>query len=116
MEPPEPRALLVLVTAPDLETARRLVKAALTQRLAACANIVPQVESHYWWENTLESTHETLIHFKTMPTQIKALERLVTEEHPYDVPEFVCLEIKDGSLAYLDWVSKECSAQNTKNP
>ena len=115
METREPRALLVLVTAPDLETARRLAKAALNERLVACANIASQVESHYWWQNSLESANETPIHFKTMPARVRALERLITEAHPYDVPEFVCLEIQDGSAAYLEWVNQECSAQSTEN-
>ena len=55
---------MILVTAPDIELARRLAKAALEAKLVACANIVPAIESHYWWEGKLESSDEVLIVFK----------------------------------------------------
>ena len=56
---------IVLVTAPDLKTARALARAALGARLAACANLVPKLESHYWWQGKLERSNEALILFKT---------------------------------------------------
>ena len=56
---------IVLVTAPDLKTARRLAQAALAARLAACVNLIPRIESHYWWQDKLESATEVLLVFKT---------------------------------------------------
>ena len=64
MSVPEDFAV-VLVTAPDMDLARRLAKGALEAKLAACANIVPAVESHYWWKGKLESSDEVLLIFKT---------------------------------------------------
>jgi periplasmic divalent cation tolerance protein len=96
---------VVLVTAPDIKTARRLAKTALTARLAACANLVPKIESHYWWQGKLEHADEILIVFKTTLRCAKALEKLVLVNHPYDTPEFICLLVESGSRRYLDWIA-----------
>src|SRR2546426_6826589 len=98
-------AVLVLVTAPDLDTARALAKATLSARLVACANLIPRIESHYWWQGKMESSAEVLIIFKTTKSKLKALEKLVVEKHPYDTPECVVLPITSGNKRYLDWVS-----------
>jgi periplasmic divalent cation tolerance protein len=95
---------LVLVTAPDLEVARRLVQLALEARLVACAKLIPQIESHYWWQGKLESAAEVLILFKTTRAKLKSLERLVLANHPYDTAEFVTLPLAGGSGRYLDWI------------
>lgn len=96
---------LVLVTAPDLKTARALAKAALTAKLVACANLVPKVESHYWWQGKLEASAEVLIVFKTTRTKLAALEKLIVAEHPYDTPEFIALPLAEGDAKYLDWLA-----------
>lgn len=96
---------LVLVTAPDLKTARRLAKCALQARLIACANLVPKVESHYWWQGRLESGAEVLLLLKTRRANLRKLEALVLAEHPYDTPEFIVLSLQDGSKRYLDWLT-----------
>src|SRR6266568_6471817 len=97
-------AVLVLVTAPKLNTARALAKAALSARLVACVNLIPKIESHYWWQGKLESGVEALILFKTTKANLKALEKLVVANHPYDTPEFLVLPILAGNKRYLDWV------------
>ena len=96
---------LVLVTAPDLKTARGLAKAALTAKLVACANLVPKVESHYWWQGRLESGAEVLIIFKTTRTKLSALEQLIVARHPYDTPEFIALPLAEGNAKYLNWLA-----------
>ncbi|MFO1458986.1 MAG: divalent-cation tolerance protein CutA [Verrucomicrobiota bacterium] len=103
--PKRPASRLVLVTAPDLATARRLATAALESRMVACANLIPGVESHYWWNDTLESASEILIVFKTLETHIAGLERVIHAEHPYDTPEFLVLPVQAGSRRYLDWIA-----------
>jgi len=95
----------VLVTAPDMDLARRLAKGALEAKLAACANIVPAVESHYWWKGKLESSDEVLLIFKTRQQLLPKLERAVREIHPYDTPEFVALPLTTGSRKYLAWLT-----------
>ena len=96
---------VVLVTAPDLKTARKLAQAALTAKLVACANLVPKIESHYWWQGKLESSAEVLIVFKTTRAKLAALEKLVVALHPYDTPEFITLSLAEGNAKYLDWLA-----------
>lgn len=102
------RFYVVLVTAPDLKTARRLARAALSARLVACANLIPKMESHYWWQGKIETSTELLILFKTTRTHLKGLEKLILSEHPYDTPEFLALPIHSGNRRYLDWLADNC--------
>ena len=83
--------LVALVTAPDLKTARRLAKIILQSRLAACANLVPKIESHYWWDGKLEKSAEVLMILKTTSARLPELQKAVLENHPYDTPEFIVL-------------------------
>lgn len=99
------RRAVVLVTAPDLKTARMLSRSALESRLVACANLIPRIESRYWWKGKIESSAEVLILFKTTKAKLKALERLIVAKHPYDTPEFIVLPIAAGNKRYLDWLS-----------
>lgn len=99
---------LVLVTVPDLKTARRLAQSALRAQLIACANLVPKVESHYWWQGKLESGKEVLMILKTRRANLPKLEALVLAEHPYDTPEFVVLGLQSGSEKYLEWLAESC--------
>ena len=96
---------LVLVTAPDLKTARALAKAALANKLIACANLVPQVESHYWWRGKIESRTEGLLILKTQKSKLAALEKFIAEKHPDDTPEFLALPVRAGSKKYLAWLA-----------
>jgi len=97
---------IVLVTAPNLKTARQLAKSALAARLAACANLIPGLESHYWWKGRLESSREVLVLFKTIAKRLRPLEKLVLVNHPYDTPEFVILPLSGGNERYLDWLAR----------
>jgi periplasmic divalent cation tolerance protein len=97
---------IVLVTAPDLKTARSLAKSALQARLIACANLVPKIESHYRWRGKIESSAEVLLILKTTKSKLAALEKLVLAGHPYDTPEFLVLPLSAGSEKYLGWLGK----------
>ena len=99
---------IVLVTAPDLKIARALAKAALQAKLIACANLVPKIESHYWWQGKIESSAEVLLVLKTQKSRLAALEKLVLAQHPYDAPEFLVLPLVAGSQKYLDWLPAVC--------
>jgi periplasmic divalent cation tolerance protein len=99
---------LVLVTAPDLKTARRLAQAALSARLIACANLVPKIESHYRWRGKIEAGAEVLLILKTTQARLAVLKKLVLSQHPYDTPEFLVLPVSAGSRKYLDWLAASC--------
>jgi periplasmic divalent cation tolerance protein len=95
---------IVLVTVPNVKTARKLAALALKARLVACANLIPKIESHYWWQGKIENSSEILLLLKTSKTRLRALERLVLANHPYDTPEFLVLSIGLGSKRYLQWL------------
>ena len=95
---------VALVTAPDLKVARQLARAALAARLVACVNLMPRIESHYWWQGKLECSTEVLLVMKTTTTRLAALEELVVAKHPYDTPEFIVLSINRGNQRYLAWL------------
>jgi periplasmic divalent cation tolerance protein len=100
------RFAVVLVTAPDLKTARALAKAALKEKLAACANIIPKLESHYWWQGKLESNVESLVIFKTSSSSLARLEKTILAHHPYDTPEFIAIPVSRGNQRYLKWITE----------
>ena len=103
---------IVLVTAPDLKTGRRLARAALEARLIACANLVPKIESHYRWQGRVEQSAEVLLLLKTSPARLAALEKLILAKHPYDTPEFVVLNPVGGNKSYLTWWAECLRAGN----
>jgi periplasmic divalent cation tolerance protein len=72
--------------------------------LIACANLVPRVESHYWWQGRLERGAEVLLVLKTTRARLAALEKLVLARHPYDTPEFLVLPLQAGTARYLAWL------------
>ena len=96
---------VILVTAPDVKVARRLARGALRARLVACANLIPKIESHYWWKERIEASAEVLILFKTTKGRLAELEKFILAEHPYDTPEFVVLPLASGTPRYLDWIA-----------
>ncbi|MGC3957343.1 MAG: divalent-cation tolerance protein CutA [Verrucomicrobiota bacterium] len=99
---------IILVTTPDLKTARRLARAALAARLIACANLVPKLESHYRWQGKLEQSAEVLMIMKTTAPRVAMLEKLVLAKHPYNTPEFVVLNLAGGAKKYLTWLVECC--------
>ena len=103
---PAEKFAVVLVSAPDLKTARKLAKAALQARLIACANLIPKLESHYWWEGKVETSAEVLMLLKTTTARLATLEKLILANHPYDTPEFLVLPVSRGNKRYLDWLER----------
>ena len=96
--------LLAFSTFPDIETARRIAGQLVTENFAACANIVPAVESIYRWQGKIEQGNETLVLFKTAAARFTAFQEKLKSLHPYDVPEIICVPISDGLPQYLRWV------------
>lgn len=102
------RFAIVLVTAPDLQTGRRLAQAGLKANLVACVNLVPKIESHYWWRGKLERGNEVLMILKAARRTLPALEKLILKLHPYDTPEFIVLPVGQGNERYLRWWMESC--------
>lgn len=95
---------IVLVTTPDVETARTLARALVEERLVACGNIVPGVVSVYRWQGAVREEGEALLVLKSSDAHLRALTDRVTELHPYDVPEVLALGIERGNQPYLEWL------------
>ena len=100
---------LAFSTFPDIETARRISRELVTENLAACANIIPAIESIYRWQGKIEQGNETLVLFKTTATRSAAFQEKLKSLHPYDVPEVILLPIAEGSPEYLRWVAENCA-------
>ena len=96
--------VVVLVTAPDAKSAKALASAALEARLAACVNVIPKIESFFWWEGKLQKADEAQMVFKTTLAKIDELEKLVIDKHSYDTPEFLVLPATGGNIDYLKWL------------
>jgi len=95
---------VVLTTCGSAEEARRIARQLVERRLAACVNIVPQIESLYRWKDGVESANEWLLLIKTTADAFDALRAAISELHSYDVPECVAIAVEDGSAAYLEWI------------
>lgn len=100
-------ALICLSTCPDRDTAGRIARALVDERLAACVNLLPGITSVYRWEGAVETDEEVLLLAKTAPARVQALIARIVELHPYDVPEVVALEAAGGLPAYLEWIASE---------
>jgi periplasmic divalent cation tolerance protein len=99
---------VVLVTVPGAEVADRVASAVLERHLAACVNVLPAVQSRYWWKGKLESASEVLMVFKVPAVCYERFEAVVVREHPYEVPEIVALPVQSGFAPYVKWVMGAC--------
>ena len=107
-------ARVVLVTCPSLALARKIARAVVQKRLAACVNVVRSpIESFYTWKGKLESAREHLLIIKTTARRLSALERKVKRLHCYEVPEFIAIPITEGSTNYLFWLSESVTETAT---
>jgi periplasmic divalent cation tolerance protein len=104
--PPTRPICLVLTTVANPEEAARMGRALVEERLAACATLIPAVQSIYRWQGEVESTTETLLLIKTGPEQLDRLQARLQELHSYQTPEFLVLGIDAASQPYLDWLQE----------
>ena len=96
--------LVVLTTWPDAERARAAARTLVEEKLAACANLIPGVESIYRWQGAVETNAEVMVVLKTTIGRYPMLENRIRALHSYEVPEIVALRVADGLPAYLRWV------------
>lgn len=93
-------------TFPSIELAREVSRELVEKKLVACVNIVPVVESIYEWEGKICEEQEVLVMMKVSEMQLTKLEECLVVLHPYEVPEFITIEIKSGHQPYLDWLGR----------
>ncbi|TVU30863.1 hypothetical protein EJB05_22510, partial [Eragrostis curvula] len=97
-------SIVVYVTVPNKEAGKKLAGSIISEKLAACVNIVHGIESVYWWEGKVQSDAEELLIIKTRESLLDALTEHVKANHEYDVPEVIALPIKGGNQKYLEWL------------
>jgi periplasmic divalent cation tolerance protein len=102
------KIVLALSTFPDRETAQRISNQLVTEKFAACANILPNVESIYRWKDKIESGAETFVFFKLGEDRQSAFQEKLRSLHPYEVPEIIFISISNGLPQYLRWVVENC--------
>ena len=96
--------MIALSTCSSKEEGKKIAEALVNDRLAACVNIIPGVESCYRWEGKVNWDSEFLLVIKTTVAAVDRVRWRVIKEHSYDTPEFVAFKIEDGSHAYLEWI------------
>ncbi len=106
-------SIVVLVTCPTRAVAQRIALRVIGQRLAACVNILPGIESVFWWQGRVDRAREVLLLIKTTARRFEALRRAMLLLHPYQVPEVIALPIVKGHTPYLRWV-QSCVAYNPR--
>jgi len=107
---PDVEYVLVLTTLPADSDVVAFAHALVDERLAACVNLLPVMESVYRWEGRIDRDAERLLLIKTVRARVPALWERVRALHPYDVPEFIVVPIVDGNAAYLKWLGDSTSA------
>ena len=100
-------AIVVLCTYASQDEALKIAGALVEQRLAACVNVLPAVQSVYRWQGAIEISDEVLIIVKTTQERFPALRDRISELHSYQTPEIVALSVTDGSEKYLSWVREQ---------
>jgi periplasmic divalent cation tolerance protein len=102
-----PPYIVLLITTANDEEAHRISTVLLEKKKAACVNIVPRVDSLFWWQGKLDSGIENLLIVKTKAHLLNEIIALVKESHSYETPEVIALPIIGGSQEYLQWIEKE---------
>ena len=97
---------IVLVTAKNTQEAKKIAKKLLEAKLIACANVIKDIESHYWWKEKIERSNEVMLVLKTKRDLFKKVVKTVKMMHSYDVPEIIALEIINGYNPYLQWIDE----------
>lgn len=103
-------AILVLTNMPDQTSANSLAASLVNARLAACVNILTPCTSVYRWQGKVETANEIPLMIKTCRTQYAALQQAIVQQHPYELPEILCVPISTGLPAYLAWLNEETTA------
>jgi periplasmic divalent cation tolerance protein len=99
--------IVIFITTASADEAHSIADLLLNQRKVACVNIIPEVDSLFWWQGKLDSAQESLLIIKTKASLLSEIVRSVREIHSYDVPEIIALPIVGGNRDYLEWIGRE---------
>jgi periplasmic divalent cation tolerance protein len=108
------RFVLVFCTASSSTESNRIADRLLSERAAACVNILPGLKSLYWWKGKRETAREWLLWIKTHSSKTRMVQRIIAREHSYQTPEILTVAIRGGSRKYLKWLGDEIKFRNRK--
>jgi len=97
-------ATLILTTSPDAETAERIGRALVAEKLAACVSILPPMRSIYRWKGKIEDNNEQMLVIKSTKERFPAIMERIKALHPYELPEIIAVPVADGLPDYLSWL------------
>ena len=100
---------LIYCTCPDMPVAQRIARHLIAEKLAACVNILPGVQSVYEWEGQIETAQEHLLLIKSPQRRYPEIEAAIKALHPYQLPEIIAVAIERGSDEYLTWIDSSPS-------
>ena len=98
--------IIVFSTFPNFEQAKKAADSILLRKVAACCNIVNEINSIFWWQNKIEETEEVLLMAKTKMSLFENLKSVIRDNHSYDVPEIIAIPIVAGYDEYLNWIDE----------
>jgi len=108
------KEMVVIITSGREKEAKRLARVLVEEKLAACVNILPDVESNYWWKGKIESSQEWMLVLKTQEKMVQRIIERVKEIHSYEVPEVIALPIVTGNRDYLQWISDVLASRSRR--
>jgi periplasmic divalent cation tolerance protein len=105
------KAIFIYIACKTVQEARKIAGYCVTERLVASGNILPQMESIYWWDGTINAESETVLILKTVENNFDAIEKAVLKLHSYDCPCIVALPVSNGYEDYMNWIEEHSLVQ-----
>ena len=103
--------IIVLTNTGSQEEAQTIARALVERKLAACVNIVPGVESTYWWKGKVETAAEWMLLIKTIDRNFHQVREAIRDLHSYDLPECIAISVEEGSSEYLKWIDESVARE-----
>jgi periplasmic divalent cation tolerance protein len=98
--------IMVFSSFPSSDIGKKVARVLIQEKLAACVNIIPGIQSVFLWEEQMHEAHEAILLIKTLAEKYKELEKKILELHPYACPEVIAMDVKDGNTKFLNWVQQ----------